>query len=41
MTDYEAYEFNRFYKYLCLYQEDAVLDLDASYCLDQESIELK
>ena len=41
VTDKEAYEFNLFYKYLCLVQEDVGLDLDASICLKKESIELK
>lgn len=41
VTDKEAYEFNLFYKYLCMYLEGAVLDLEASDCLDSELIELK
>ena len=41
VTDFESYEFNLFYKYLCMYLEGVVIDLEASDCLDKEFIELK
>ena len=34
VIDYEAYDFNLFHKYMCMYVEGAILDIEPSDCLD-------
>jgi hypothetical protein len=41
VNDFETYEFNLFYKYLCMYVEGAIIDIEPSYCLDQEWMDLR